>query len=409
MRIITIPFILCCLLLASCSQSKKAFKSWMAIEHVEIAEFRAPSAETGALMASDSGRYFHLTLKELTYRLPANGKFNIKDRTLLLSRVSSRDRLKFGNAINPKVTMHPAIEEVRVEKVVLYSPAFGQKLVDGIIHRIITDTLLVSSIEYPSGMVPPLLTDMGPAIGQAAEQLRQELENVIAQFPAHAAFMAQPELQQLLDSMGRFQAKTLHLSFESLRECVPEYINIIDWANTSLDQLKNPENQPQNSHIYFYTGKYTREESFGWEQLQAILEATKRELLANYPVSIPYTLSIRLSGYADEQEIFGNLKAELEQFERDSCPAGPEKQPCLNLRLSDKRTATVETFCQAYFQKIDWPSLHVSLRLEGEGYGWELPGNYNGRCQEKDCQDRRVTIISKLLLPNLGGKDRKPD
>lgn len=406
MRITISLLILYGLCLTACSPGRKAFETWKALERVEFSEFRAPSAEAGVLMASDSGGYFNLTLPELRYTLPAKNNFMLKEGTLYVPRTGARSRLTMGMAINPEVVLYPTIEEVRIEKVVLQSPVYGQKLVTGIIRRLVTDTLFVSTVEYAPGMAPALLSDMGPDAGRAAAELQQELERVIAQFPAHAAFLAQADIQRLVDSLGRFKAKTLRLDFASLRACVPEYMNIMDWTRSTINQLKE---KPKNTQIRFNTGEYIREESTGWEFLQAILDSTKQELLTGFPATVPHKLIFRLSGYADEQEIDGSLKAELDGSEKNPCPSGPDKQSCLNLRLSRKRSAVVESFCRAYFKAINWSALQVKLDLDAKGYGWELPGDYDGRCPEKDCPDRRVTIVSVLILPDLGPAVGKPD
>jgi len=236
--------------------------------------------------------------------------------------------------------------------------------------------------------------------------LMNEIDAKIKIEPDHAAKELSPTLNHLLGKVREIREyyliKEHNLITESMRTDLQELDNIEYTVEAQEEEVSNPTNAPLviENELLFATGEFDILQSVS--KLDSIIETINKKITecqSEYP-GVPIKIALAVTGYADEQEINGDLENILRQKYPNEVVInkGGDKQELLNRLLSQARADNVSTYTkERVLSQAQIVSLSF-LKSGAIGKGWQYPIHVTIPCKD-DCQQRRVVYISHIVFP----------
>lgn len=340
------------------------------------------------------------------------GAFTLRDSAggLWLSNISVTDKITIDTAINDTTLRNPVLEGLKLNSVILRVKSADGK--DSQVRQftkvIIKDAEIRRLTMSRHSELDPNYQERQSTLAkakQAKEQLKtaaQLRDDKMKKSPQDAARLLGPQLDNMataVDSIIFFLEKkykptdaatvlpVFNLRLKQITTASAVMIGTLADLNTGVKPLL----------LIFQSGHF----DIDMARNKAVLEGYLGEITADLNAQAAKGVkdlkaNLIITAFADLQAIDDKaLKETLTTKYGETC----DNQECYNRLLSQARADEVlKWYKQEIAKKFPAASsIKVTVTAVAEGKGWELPNTYNGNCQKKDCEDRRIALISRAV------------
>lgn len=238
------------------------------------------------------------------------------------------------------------------------------------------------------------------------EQLRQKIKIILLIQPDHAAQALPVELDEIERDFNKIKDWYRDNRIPKSDVLRKHRRLVYSWEETIEDMEKEVDNPKEatiiEGSVLFKPGEFTIYDPQQKRPLSETILAleNKRRLLQEDRPARNIKAYIRVTGYADDQEISDDLQKKLEKGAEKSPISkrqkGENKQDYLNRLLSQKRAQSICEYLLAHIRRDkNGPSLIIEPEWIGKGRT-EYPAHIPANSCPGNCQGRRVVVISDV-------------
>ncbi len=353
----------------------------------------------------------NLPLEIKTLDLTKLAAFTVSDSAgcLWMKKLQINSKMVVSEAVNDTLLKMPKLKGIKIGNLLvkLIDPKTG-KTVMRRSNNVIVKDVFVGELVMSQKIESMAFNQDYKQTLEAAQKAKGKIkaaEKIRAQkakdSPLHAAKMLAPNLANLDSAVatiilrlkgykpngGPIDLNAFKLEIEAINKQTTNLVNAIT----------NPGSEVQELKLEFPSAGFQIDLARNGKVLNSYLTDVLTDLKATqFQQKKLITIKVIVAAFADLESINNaKLKTTLSERFNTSCL---DDQACFNRLLSQARAEAVKEWFEKAIQQKNSSGPKIELVIEATGEGWEIPKTYTGNCLEKDCQDRRIALISRVVF-----------
>lgn len=390
-----------------CSCNTKSVQPSFAPQALKVEQLDLEHLEIGTFLEDWDP---NLPLEIKTLDLTKLNSLAVKDSIgcFWIKKIQIPSAVIVSEAVNDTLIKMPKLKGIKISNLLvkLPDPKSGKTVVRRINNLFIRDVFvgeLVLSQKIESVVFNEEYKQTLEAAGKAKGKIKAA-EKIRAQkakdSPLHAAKMLAPNLANLDSAVatiilrlkgykpngGPVDLNTFKLEIDAINKQTADIVNAIT----------NPGSEVQELKLEFPSAGFQIDIARNGKVLNNYLTDVLTDLKPAQQHKNPITVKVIIAAFADLQSINdAQLKKTLSERFSTECNGD---QACFNRLLSKARAEAVKEWFENALKQKNGSGPKIDLVIEASGEGWEVPKTYSGDCLVKDCQDRRIALISRVVF-----------